>query len=987
MPIRPLPQTPLYVPKSRRPAKQASLFKSTTPVDMKPEEIGLPRRLGAMGVRGLAALLSMEGGGMGAVISGAGEGAAEALEGSEQSLPRIGVEAGIGAIPFSALFRGAKLAEAVARGAIYGGVGEAGREWAKDEDLSPSSIATGAGVGGLTSGIGRYLGLGGTTTKAATPKLDVLHGSAAFDDTLLRKPSPTTSPQFPHNVESGKTGWTEDLTIPVGSKESTPYRSAAKGAIREEAAADKARRAAIKASLAQDEFDTASEGLVRGKPSLRESFSTDIPGGKGSVSYKLGLSEEDQALQDTEDALKKAAAGKAKGGAAKAVPRTVEEIVGATNKPPPTSPLSTVLSKPSKSKVDNFQLKVDKILETLGGPKAAIDTPSPVTNKYEVLAKLIEDKGIPVPEQVAAKRMGPIADIPKPAPGNIDAGPAPPPPASNTTTPPTANWFPPAGMKADLAAKIQNDYETLPPEVFAERLRLGNLYGEAQGAEKRGVGAQLSEIRNFMTGTGPFKNLEGVERDLSGRNIGGTPRKSEQGIPPPVGAAAETAEQAAARVAADQGAASSGPDWIKQEAEKVEQLSKLPKKGGSETGEINQELLLRLGFGGAGAAIGYATDPFDNPTNSALAGSIAGVIAPSVLRALRNIPGAVSKLNTAEGVREVASELGRTLPQVNRFNLLLSRHGLPANVVAGPIGSGILGAIEHGLNGDPRGWKLLGLITNPSRFTQNFLPALDDAARMIGEAERAGGASISSATNEIQRTAAIPGAMMTAGDKIVRDAAIEAGFSIDEARRMTLTSEPWSVLGRKVTNFTRGNPVGQLLAPFTRTTMNIAEQGAERTPGIGSLVNLFKSKALGVAPDSKKLQAIKQTLGAGYGVGAEQLGENLDPEQAKVWRRYITNFAGANSGLAALGFGVGQARRAGKPTGTAAVREIAGALPLPTTQPITDLGTFIASLGSEGGVKIPRTAIPAMLRELMEESAPAGASLDRRARTSRKPQP
>ena len=78
-------------------------------------------------------------------------------------------------------------------------------------------------------------------------------------------------------------------------------------------------------------------------------------------------------------------------------------------------------------------------------------------------------------------------------------------------------------------------------------------------------------------------------------------------------------------------------------------------------------------------------------------------------------------------------------------------------------------------------------------------------------------------------------------------------------------------------------------------------------------------------------------MNAGIGAGSYGLGGSLDPESAKIVRKYVSNLAGPHSLMATAGFTAGQAARAGQdPLSGKTLQEFADALPLPTNRPIMD---------------------------------------------------
>lgn len=105
-----------------------------------------------------------------AAIAGAGEAAAQKLEGGSWDTPldmkRVGMESALGAVPFGYLTKGKMLGGMVKSGAISG-VGEAGREWARNEDINPVSIGLQSVLGAGTFGLLNKLFHG---TPSAGPK-------------------------------------------------------------------------------------------------------------------------------------------------------------------------------------------------------------------------------------------------------------------------------------------------------------------------------------------------------------------------------------------------------------------------------------------------------------------------------------------------------------------------------------------------------------------------------------------------------------------------------------------------------------------------------------------------------------------------------------------------------------------------------------------------------------------------------------------------
>lgn len=312
------------------------------------------------------------------------------------------------------------------------------------------------------------------------------------------------------------------------------------------------------------------------------------------------------------------------------------------------------------------------------------------------------------------------------------------------------------------------------------------------------------------------------------------------------------------------------------------------------------------------------------------------------------------------GIKETAKNIFQKLPQIVRFNYLMSAVGLPANALFGPYGSAVMGALEHGLSGDARGWNLLKEMS-PRAFLGEWKNAKDEAIRLIMEGEM-GRAEMTAGVTPTEKILASPGVAMTAGDVAARKFLERAGFTEAEARRITMTMEAETPAYRRMVDAPKGNVLMNMLFPFRRTPMNIWEQGTQRLPGIGSLVQSGRD-----IPDPIKQQLVQQLVMTPAVGGASYLaGENLDPENAKIARRFISNFAGQYGLPSAIGFAAGQAAQRGA---GAASQTAAGALggmrdlPLPTTSSVEDLINFLKAKAEGGEAKIPGGLVPAFLRE------------------------
>jgi len=180
-----------------------------------------------------------------------------------------------------------------------------------------------------------------------------------------------------------------------------------------------------------------------------------------------------------------------------------------------------------------------------------------------------------------------------------------------------------------------------------------------------------------------------------------------------------------------------------------------------------------------------------------------------------------------------------------------------------------------------------------------------------------------------------------------------------------MTAEPELAAAKKVANFSKGSTLLQILQPFARTPANIAEQGAMRTPGLGLVVqNLMRE-----TPDPWKQQAIQQALGLGSMGAGYAAGSSLDPETARIVRRYMTNLGGQYSLPVGLGFAAGQAVQAGRePISMQTAANLYNALPLPSTAPLANWSKA-ATTG-----KPARGLLPNTLVELLSPSTEAAGN-------------
>lgn len=375
-------------------------------------------------------------------------------------------------------------------------------------------------------------------------------------------------------------------------------------------------------------------------------------------------------------------------------------------------------------------------------------------------------------------------------------------------------------------------------------------------------------------------------------------------------------------------------------------LADIVEKFKNEKGAIDPMLLTRIGLGTAGALAGAVATP-DDPLTGALLGLGVGAFAPSVARALmtRIAQGKVSPQNTekvASKIKENVDTFFRMMPDYQRFAYLSHPINLPMNIWVGPYGSSVMAAIEHAAAGDPRGQIALKMLT-PANFMRRFKANLAEAGVRVSESnERTEGLLGQAGPQWWRDLAQKPGKMMTQGDLAARDILKEAGFSEEEARRITLTSEPYTPTGKMISAAkkgaqTEGGKKGwftNMALPFYRTATNQLEQGLERTPFVGFWLQKYAKDV----PDPIRMQIVQQAIGGGVGAASMMMGAFTPKEDSKYVLKFINNFGGQYGAIASTSFLVGQAMAAGKSGMGSLTQQVSRGdiVPLPTTEPMVN---------------------------------------------------
>ena len=971
--------------------------------------VGGLRGLLAGGTRAISGAMSAPGGPLGATISGLGELGAEAIEGSlaEQdpgrTAARLAMAAGLGAVPFGAVLKAGRPLASAARGALYSGLGTAGTEVAAGRDVDLGATLTSAAMGGgITGGLAKLFGKPIPTPVPETVTLERFGQPPRQMPVGPRTPppvAPTTPPAapsprsvpIPYQYEyaggpAGRAATKEGLLIARQQQAEQQMLKQAETYARRQALA---RAKTTKEAGAQARAERIMAGLVKKPVKAAESIVVPtetgttritIPYGKppkGKGSARATRVSPEPPVEPTITQLMQESPREALQVAAATVPppptglaaQTMEDIRAGRMRGPVSTPFS--LDTPPESATPLAQMFI---------PKTRATTPTPA--QAELLAQMFTRKGgLPFQSRVGTAGANLRLAEEATARGEI--------PSAEEAYQALVRERNALGEATGprVADDVLRGVAPTPPPSPADELIGGKVpyqpstesIGLAREITPDDVLAQLDEIERFRANPEMLAQFQRQRPPVP-------PGPVAPGTDPMQLAADELARiKARPEIIQSVGAPPIPPvpgaaPIVTQTPQAIPGAPRLRKKPGitTEKGEIPLALMAKLGMGAGGAAIGAAVDPMDDPVLSALIGGAAGVglaAAPQILSRFGANPATFEGLETklqTQGIKETARQIAETLPQVQRFNLLASGFGIIPNAFIGPYGSAVMGSLEHGLAGDPRGWAALRSL-NPWAFTKEFQNNRGEALRRLAEGElgRIEGLGTSKASDVLAQ----PGVMMTTGDITARNFLERAGFTEEEARRMTLTSEPELSLPRGLTNIGRGkrditSALGDILFPFRRTPANIWEQGMERLPGFG-----FWLQSQRDIPDPIKQQVWQQLLSVGVGGVSAGVGASLDPEAARIVRRYLTNFAGVYSMPSTIGFAAGQAIRGGKPVIPAAGMAAIQDLPLPSTRPATELFRF---LGAPSVETMPSGAVPAVITELRRSMIPPVSKKPRR---------
>jgi hypothetical protein len=965
----------------------------------KPIQPGV-RTLGGIlgfGARVGSGILGAEGFLPGAAISGAGEGLAEFLEGSldRKTTPtRVGMEAGIGAIPFGKVASAGRTALAAGKTALLGGGGDLGRQWAEGNFDAPDATPTNPNPKAPGLDVGRLSlatllgGAGGAIYSKLTPRVKapapepvIIESSGAVPRSVAPNGLGTVPPK--NDLPKGKVDFThqDQASIPAGGT-------------------------AHSAGRALPSTDSYSGGVseIRGLPT-GSGIPTVLSGPRklagrvpyGKIDDETGLiadleSQFSQAM-NTSDTRYAVLAKKAKADAAR---NLIQRRRIAAGVEPETSFSSTISSETptgvKETMTTKFRApKVDEDADAAAGVVG--DLAKTFAQGNEVVPEMM-DEAQRVVQGVNAR----VAERLK----NLDGK--------------ALQYF-------NHLRNVEGDsdsaaYKLAYREMVERKGRISRPLPQVAAAAEESAAPQVDDLQKLLSGptakevleqsTHPSFYDEGVEglenaADAAMRRQSVHPSFYDEGFEglenavkprgtPPPAAQAKLAEAAQTyqpealeelkRLSAlynDPNVSKAGKKELGKQLRQLAQFMKPPSARGNK-GAASVEAMLSTIFGVAGGLAGAAADAStgDDPAwDGALSGALVGVGIPHLPKALSSLRSQIDPTNEAK-VTSAAKAFVNKLPQIQRFSLLMNPQGaeqtmggiptpIPAlamNAIAGPYGAVLTHAIKTVLQEgtlDGRGGRLLKAAWNPVKFVKGWWQSSDEAweALVHGEEGRAANLSTIDPNSVKDKLLSYPGQLMTMGDTYARKLLTEAGFSPEEARRATLTSEPGKAW-RGLSNVGKNNPLVQMMFPFRRTPVNIVEQGFETTPGLRQI-----GQAFGITEPGGGTEAIvDQGLGAVAGLGSYALASNIDDDQSRRnVRRVVSNAAGRYSLPAQIGYMLGDANARDLKGIKSVVNEqnLKNLFPLPSLEVPVDMLVKGANIGT-GNVDSPADFIPESMK-------------------------
>lgn len=928
----------------------------------------LPRRLGAVGIRGLSGFLSTPGLAYGAGVAGAGETLAQMLEKGtidpkEVDTRRVAVETGLGAIPFSKLFKAGKVGLSALRGGLYSGTSEGMREFAAGEDLDPKGIGLHTLLGGtIGGGAAKLLGPGKAVAKTdviddlmklvtskpvAEGVSDVGTGGLRIAPDVVERVGivrkPGTVSEGLQDINIGKTGnikYKSQIPSRTGEPE-IPKVAEAKAVVRAQTAPREHAISDIDRGIAQAKTISgaeraANEAIRKAETKLlQKEITADVQDVRAIEKARATAAKEaEKAAKEAEKAAENA--------------RKLKEIEAAKAGRVPTAPSvreSVSAVTPTGARASKSQAWVEEVVDKGKGPQTPI---IPIPDMPSIRAA----EPVAAVEAATTPAVSGVAQTAKARAAALAARQA----KLHAPTPIAPAAAPVVEPAAAEGGAIPVRFFKSPQEALGRENPFG--YAATQAAEKAGE----------ITKTSPFYAV-----DPKGRPI--TPARMQ-------GAALSKYTKKSGEL--DSAAIAKLP-----EAEQDKVLTRLVKDFMSSQGKERGAAPIELAFRGTSALGGAVTGAAlseEDPLFGATVGLTAGVLAPNVIRGMIRKASAEPNLEPSKiaeigsKARETLVDTVRLLPDYVRGSLLANLPNLPINTFVGPWGGAIMGATEATLAGERWGLPALKLLLNPKNFPKEMRGAIQEAGSVIEQAQsRAEGFLRPDAPVWFKETFGLPGRFMTAGDIAARRLLTRAGAPEEIARKITLTSEPEGAIGRGVSAFKKGARTKggkpsifvHTSLPFYRTIVNQFESGLERFPGLGII---YQRMAKDVPSPANIIKA-QQILGTTSMAAAWALGTVVPPtrENQLLANKLISNFGGQYGMLMAAAFNAGQAYGKGGDIGEqikAAGTEVGMSLPLPTAQPIYDVRDFL----SEG--KVPRAIIPQVLRPENPLVAPAAGVIN-----------
>ena len=770
------------------------------------DRMGGPRGLAATGVRvgtgfaaGFPAAAPGIGTAIGAGIAGGGESLAEWLEGSDQDLGRIGVEAGLGAVPLGMVFKAGRPVASAIRGGLQAGIGTAGRQYAASGEVDPRSVAESAVVGGGVGGAlgklfkgldapaplvaapyelettaqrgGQVLGPKGaqpfrapTTVTYSTPPPAPLNPAAPPRFSTREEYEAFKASQMPAQAPYPRAPVA--YGIPEASVDLKELQHAAK-AERDAAAMLQKEREAQDAAIA---IDKAKQNLNQQDPTVSQTVSAPIPGGTERLTTKWAA--EDVPVPSGQSSGMFDELGRALGGGPprKGAAGTHRVLADTPAQAPPTA---SVLGA-SEAAVDPIELyhawrasgvshiqAWDNALNGLNPAQASAEA-SQLRELETFLGQIKGRQAELAPAPAAASVAQPVAPV--------------------TARPSATQRFDNRVQK--ILGAVDEPVQDVAPPVAQPATTPANIsredihFGAPRGAFVEGVSPVQPEVAQFFpsrtaaagsqygnlkrlleTGEAPNippeARLPSFAKDASGVRMAGAAaaresKAAQTAVVPPPQAAQPVVPPSAAIPTEEisilqQLSTSTDPTEQIQLLDRLKQIQNTSPPAGGTT--------LGAGLGGAqgifdiiqrnpqfaarlgAGAVGAGVGAASNEEDPFYGALIGGGIGAGGTAALQALQRGGGAARAAGERDGVGDWLMENIPRIQRFNHLADPRSIVINSFGAPYGALMTGGLEAGLSGDPRGYQLLKQSWNPVQFGREMFESAPEARRLIREGE------------------------------------------------------------------------------------------------------------------------------------------------------------------------------------------------------------------------------------------------------------